>query len=594
VSEGDSPAARAGAEAALRCLFSFQKGGPAGDPLAGAFPFHYGDDINPKENPTEFALAPLAALVVDRVVSADLQKEFATPVALALDAVERHKACPKYTNICLLQVAEMLSLGGVLQKAADPAIRQAGEARVASGRARLDDWIAFTREAGIAEYDSPTYAEVDLTALQIALRGSDDDATRAKIRGALDYLWSDLAANYLAARSGLAGPYSRTYDFVTGHGGISLAYFLEGLRAQPPEPLDLSGGALPLLVHLLEETQSQYRPPTEILCLSAEHEREIASTFGVGGPGKRQRYAYITEDFSLGSASADYGTSLDSNQDQPIWGAVGSSAKTAAVSVLPDYLDSPGARVRRGNFTKLTHLLMSPATVQSKGALLALLRVQAADPKYTDSKDHPLPLVDLATNILFPADADDLLIDGRPAQRDHEAPLDSHSTILVRAGGGALAVSILDAGGLECPGPDGAVERHSPATFFKPFESADATHGPTARVAIYHETALPADPGALTGCFARVALLFAAEHCDTPGCSEDLVARVTAANHAAKRVYDARTGDWDVSVRMPHHPALRVHRTVSGDERILAREIDGQERTFRPLTVNGRAIALGP
>jgi hypothetical protein len=595
LTEGDAAPARARAEAALRCLFSFQRSGPTGDLLAGAFPFHYGDDINPKENPTEFALAPLAGLIADRVVAAEMREKLAAPIAFALDAVERHKVCPKYTNICLLQIAEMLSLGGVLEQGADPAIRQSGHAHVASGKARLDNWVSHTREAGIDEYDSPTYAEVDLSALLLALRGSEDEAARAKIRGALDYLWSDIAANFIPGRGSLAGPYSRTYDFVSGHGALSASSFLEGLRQEPPESGDLSGGVLSLLVHLLEEEQPHYRPSAEILCVSDEHEREIISTFGVGGPGRRERYTYLTPEFALGGASADYGTSLDSNQDEPIWGSIDSSPRTAAITVLSDYLDSPGAKVKRGNFTKLTHLLMGPAAAQSKGALLASFRVEATDPKYKDSKDLPLSLVNLATNILIPADADEILVDGRPVERGRDAPLDLHSTLLVRNGTGALAMGILDVGGLECPGPAGGfVERHRPALLFKPFEPADATHGPTARVAIYHETSLPTDPGALTGCFARVALLFAGARCDTPRCAEDLAARVAAANKGATRVYDARTGDWDVSVRVANHPELRVHRNVGPEGRVLAREIDGRERSFSPLTVNGRPIALAP
>jgi hypothetical protein len=595
VTEGDSAPARARAEAALRCLFTFQKVGPKGDLLAGAFPFHYGDDINPKENPTEFALAPLAGLVTHRGLSAELKQELAPRVLTALDAVERHPVCPKYTNICLLQIAEMLSLGGLLEEATDPRIREEGKARVASGKARLDDWLAFTRRAGIAEYDSPTYAEVDVTALLLALRGSQDEGARAGVRGALDFLWSDLAANYSPGRGGLAGPYSRTYDFVTGQGAASVSYFVEGLRAEPPERGALSGGMLSPIVHLLEEQQSQYRPSLNALCLSAEPEREIASTFGSGGAGKRERYAYVAPELALGSVSADYGTSLDSNQDEPIWGIVGSSPKSAAITVLSDYLDSPGVQVKRGNFTKPTHLLMSPAAAQSKGTLLALLRVQAADPKYKDSKDVSVPLVNLATNILIPADADETLVDGRPVERDRDVALDVHSTLLVRTGTGALAISIVDSGGLECPDTDGgSSERRPPVVRLKPFESGDATHGPTLRVVIYHETELPKVPRALTGCFARAALLFAGERCDTPGCAEDLVARVAAANRAAKRVYDARTGDWDVSVRVASGPELRVHRTVRGEGGILAREIDGHERVFPPLAVNGRAILLRP
>jgi hypothetical protein len=583
-------------EAALRCLFTFQTLGSDGDAEHGVFPFHYGDPANPRDNPTEFALAPLANVLLTDSVSAALRSELEPRVIAALGAVERHPVCPKYTNICLMQITEMLSLGRALERSHDPATRAFGQARIGSGKALLDEWIAFTRSAGIAEFDSPTYYEVDLGALLLALSESDDESVRLRVRGALDYFWSDLAANFFRGRGSMAGPHSRTYSFFTGQGAVALSYFLEGLRSEPPSGSDLSAGVLLATIDLLNAERNLYRPPEGALCLSAGGEREVVSTFGPsGGAGGRQRYTFIAPDFALGSASSDYGTNPASDQDEMIRAELASSPKTSAIVVLPDYLDSPGRAVKSGDFNKVTHLPMSPAAAQKGGTMLALLRVEAADPGYKTPDGKPLPLVNLATNVILPANADEILVEGRPAELGGDTILGARPTVVVRMGTGAIAVSVIDASGIECTGAaEGIVGQEKVALHFKPLEGAGDDHEATARMAIYHATTLPGDASTLSNCFARVALLFVGEHCVGTGCAHELFERVSAANKAAKESFDPRTGDWDASVRVAGGPELRVHRIVGKGEKLLAREVDGQKMSFSPLQVNGHSVVLGP
>jgi hypothetical protein len=597
-SDADRPAAQSRSDEALRCLLTFQRLGPAADPERGVFQFHIGGPAILRDNPTEFALAPLAALLVAFPPSAALRKELESSVATALDAMERRNVCPKYTNICLIQAAEMIALGGVLRKADDPATREFGEARVASGKARLDQWIAFTRDAGIAEFDSPTYSAVDLMALLIAMHGAEEEAVRAKVSAALDYFWRDLAGNFFPGRGSLAGPHSRSYSLFTGQGPLALSYYLEGLRAQPPETSDLSAGVLVATIDWLNAQKRGYRPPESALCTVTAPEREIVSTFGPkGGAGGRQRYTFITPEFSLGSASADTGNQ-GNDQDEAIRAELASSPKTSAIAVLADYLDSPGvSKLKLGDFAKVTHLRMGPVAAQKKGTMLALLRVDATDPKYAGEGESIHP-VNLATNIVIPADADEILIDGRPVDRARDVSVDGRPTLVVRIGTGAVAVSVLDASGVECSSPSGTfVDRHSPTIQFKPLEAAGNDHGPIARLTIYHETALPADLGLFSDCFARVALAVVAERCTGDGCAAGLSARVSAANRAARKEFDPRTGDWDVQLRVAGGSELRVHRVLGATEkgdRLLGREVDGREMTFVPLRVNDRVEVLGP
>src|SRR5207244_1457700 len=110
-----------------------------------------------------------------------------------------------------------------------------------------------------------------------------------------------------------------------------------------------------------------------------------------------------------------YGASLSSDQDQMLRAELASSSRTPAIAVIPDYLDAPGSVVKTGNFDKVTHLQMSPAAVQKDGAVLALLRVPAKDPGYSAADGGRLPLVNLASNVILPAQADEVLLDGAPA-----------------------------------------------------------------------------------------------------------------------------------------------------------------------------------
>jgi hypothetical protein len=585
------PAASALAEASLGCLFSYQKFGSPSETDHGVFPFHLGDPPRPQDNPTEFALLPVGRLVTDFPLSASLANMLEPRIRAGLAAIEQHVVCPSYTNICWMQTAEMLALGRWLAARLDPAVAAEGRAFVASAQGRLDGWLAFTRGAGLTEFDSPTYSEVDLETMLVAFRAADHDA-RTKVRAALDYLWSDLAANS-SARGILAGPLSRTYDFLTAQGGLTVSLYLERLRLSLPT----QGADLTKAVLLLNEADAAgYRAPASALCLSALPEREVLSTYGAdAGTSRRERYVYITPDFTLGSASADYGTSVGSDQDELLRAELGASSRIPVIAVIADYLDAPGTSVREGDFTKVTHLLMSPAAAQRREAMLALLRVEAKDPQYAGADGGTLPLRNLATNVTFPASADAIWLDGAPADLSRDQVVSARPTLAVQIGSGAVAMSVLEAGGLECPNADGSIGARSvPEVHVKPLAPSSSARDAVARLVVYHDLALPADTSTLAKCFARASLLFLAQPCRSAGCLGDLTARARAASDAAVRRWDPATGDWDVTVTIDGGPMLRVHRGLGQNPQVLAREIDGTPLTFPPLSVNGIPISLGP
>jgi hypothetical protein len=302
----------------------------------------------------------------------------------------------------------------------------------------------------------------------------------------------------------------------------------------------------------------------------------------------------VTPDFALGSASADYGTSVENDQDEPIRAELPSSPKTSAIVVLSDYLGTPGASIAAGEFKKPTHLRMSPAAAQDHEAMLALLRVPATPPKYKGDDGRPVALGALTTSVVVPADADSILGEGGPLALDRATSLPARPTIVVRAGSGAIAVSVVDAGGLECVGPGAEIAtRTAPTLRFEPLDRGGPDQGPTARIAIEHAPESLAERTPLDQCFARVAVLMLGQRCADDACARALLARTAGMSAAATRTFDPRSGAWDVRVAAGATD-LHVHREVGSPNGPDTREVHGHEPPFHTLSVNGRAIVLGP
>jgi hypothetical protein len=318
--------------------------------------------------------------------------------------------------------------------------------------------------------------------------------------------------------------------------------------------------------------------------------RETISTYGPNaGASGRQRAFYVTPDFAIGSASADYSTNEANDQDALLLAEFMADFKTPVMTVIADYLDAPGARVGEGDFVKVTHLPMAPAAAQKGGTVLALLRVPARDPKYTAPDGAAAPLVSLATNIVFPATAE-VIVDGNVVDTTKDTVLTGTPTVAVHLGTGVVAARIVSASGLECPSGAGVVASTSPDVHIKPLAAATTTAGATARLVVYHDTTLPSDTSTLASCFARVALVLAGAPCSGASCAQAVAASVAA--WPVNEAWSAANGDWDVRVDVPNGPSLHVHRAIATKDQVLAREVNGQTMLVTPLAVNGVTIAL--
>ncbi len=476
---------------------------------------------------------------------------------------------------------------------------------LADGALRLGDWVTFARQAGISEYDSPTYYETDLDSLWMGYRFAPAD--QQPIYGSiLGTFWADISASTIVANGNIVGPYSRTLDFFRSHGDLEVALFLEGLRLGPAVTFSGSRPDFDTVFALINAAPGGFHPTHETLCLS-QGTHEVRSTWAEGAPDAanagRQRYAYLTPEFALGSTSDNY-LGGAGGQDEPVQ-AQFPSFDMPVITVLPDYLDDPGVII--GGIGGPSHLALNPSAAQLGGAMLVLLRIDAVDPLYTTADGGPIPVVNLSTNIMFPAGADEVYVGGSDVDAAAPMSLGRTPTLVVRQGAGAVAVRVLDTTGLECPASADAaagaiLDRDSGASArYTPWQSfPDASIQNVGRLALYHVStaALPESTASIAHCFARVALLVMGQACQGTTCAAELASAVDTA--VVTDTWDPSTAIWAVSALVPDPDggttSLHVTRLVVGNPFLtpVTRLVDDASLPFAPLEVNGVPIPIAP
>lgn len=164
-------------------------------------------------NAVEFVLDALNALVREhpRALDSEATALIRRMMLLGLAEIDRLDVHPSYTNIALSDIANSV-LGG----------EWLGEPRfVERGRRRLTEWLAFTMASGAPhEYNSPTYAAVDIGRMAALAEHAEDAEIALKARVAEERLWLHVATHYHPQLAQIAGPHARAYrDGWTGAGG---------------------------------------------------------------------------------------------------------------------------------------------------------------------------------------------------------------------------------------------------------------------------------------------------------------------------------------------------------------------------------------
>ncbi|MCX6926821.1 MAG: hypothetical protein NT154_26995, partial [Verrucomicrobia bacterium] len=468
-------------------------------------------------------------------------------IRAAIAAIRRHNVPLRYSNIFLMKLVNLLLLGQAIGD---------GDA-VAEGKAYFELWLASTRTNGVTEYDSPTYSPIQADSLALAHNLTSDPALKARLKTVLDFYWADFAANYFAGRQTMTGPASRNYNqgFLLSDANIEYSYYLAGLRSKPPADTFLSDSVRAWTVARMND----YRPPPGILALADLPERTVRSKFGAG-PGQ-DRYVWITPDFSLGSASAYYGP-----QDRRICAELASEKKLPIISFVVDALDAPFGLVRstdRGGHNKPHHLPHLLATVQEKGLLLALTDLSPAiqDGEFTN----------LASNILLPVTADQLVLDDDRVDttRPFDLAANANSVVGVREGKAAVAVRLFTADGSAGQSPSWRLE----------FDGNEPGAG---RLVVHHYRG-PARK--LAEPHLRCGLLMWAKRCETEADFASFLKRVMQTELADT----TQDGIWRVKAKSA---AVELEAGLDlRQNQIALRRVNGLAWQSQVLTVNGRDLA---
>lgn len=120
-----------------------------------------------------------------------------------------------YTNIYLMKIWNHLALGQVYHQ---PGMFE-------NGRKLFDIWLRHVAQYGNREYDSPTYAGVDLESLLLMYTFINDTDLKTKAGDALNFLITDLSAHYNKRAGILGGAHSRDYNRVFSRDLLEEKYF---------------------------------------------------------------------------------------------------------------------------------------------------------------------------------------------------------------------------------------------------------------------------------------------------------------------------------------------------------------------------------
>jgi hypothetical protein len=267
-----------------------------GDPHHGNFRWHFEDEAVADLNACQFVLEALLRLPLDRL-DGSLRERVYHSMRLALAEAELLDVHWTYTNIHLLDIHNRILAGEHL---GDDAVALAGADR-------LREWARRTREVGAPhEFNSPTYAAVDINCLaDLANRAADPEVRNLALEME-ELLWRHVASHWHAPTMQLAGPHSRAYrrDVVGASGFLKVILYklLGDERLLAPSPYydgpDAEG-------HLIVAGINYHCPPDPEAAFREPATRSVRETVSL--TPRLDTTTHITPEFALGTMSRPYG-----------------------------------------------------------------------------------------------------------------------------------------------------------------------------------------------------------------------------------------------------------------------------------------------
>jgi len=341
----------------------------------------------------------------------------------ALEGCLRHRVPVDYTNIAILNAGNLILLGEVL-----------GDQQTAhEGSRRLEAILWWTWQFGTHEYCSPTYYATNLEGLKLICQYSQSPVARRQAEALLRLLWADIALNWFAPAGRLAGPHSRSYDYLRGHGALDGHLMLAGWLDPAPTPL----------TDLLHAAIVDWQPPADLqrLC-NARVPRTVRQSWGIAPVQSRTHL--LCPDVTLGCAAASY---AEARQDLPLTIDLPGNRQQVRCYFIADGRQDPYGIVRlatgAAGHQKALHLAPFWAAAQDGPDVLALCIYRPED------LDDP-ELIDVQSHLVLRR-PDQAWLDGKPIETTPQQPGQGTRRIVIavgkplvlRYGTAAVGVSVL-------------------------------------------------------------------------------------------------------------------------------------------------------
>lgn len=501
-------------------------------PTFGSFPWYYNSNAVVDVNSDVFASQALGPIWLHygHLFPVNFQIQMQQHLKATISALLRRNAAVTYTNIYLMNTVSLLLIG-----------QSVGDASaVETATQMLNYWNSTTLAAGgVAEYGTSDYYSIDLNSLVMGFIYSSA-SLHGTFQSILNYFWTDIKANYFYGTQDLSGAHSRDYDFLCGSAGLLYYFWTEGKNSRFTTDLNLVEMGQ---VYVLENGLSTggYHPNWSALPgVSDDTPKWITQTTSAATLNA-DRENYVTADFALSSANANYGEedkliNLDLASNDPL---------LPNISIVPDVYDSPYGTViapDNGGHLKPAHQRLYPASVQKGGMLLTVLDLDPADAGSVSS---------FATNIIIPAKADSISINGEMVNLATPAriTLSTRSWVGIREGQSAVLIRIFTVDSLGAVAP--LLVLQSDATGLK---------SGAARITAYHYQGNTTHPITLVPTHLKIGVVIVAYHCANIAAWNSLLADALA----SRFTISSPNGMWRVQAQIsgPEGGNLEISRNL--------------------------------
>ncbi|MFZ5830900.1 MAG: hypothetical protein ACOY3P_12465, partial [Planctomycetota bacterium] len=233
---------------------------------------------------------------------------------LATEGCLKHRVPTSYTNIAILNAANLIVLGEQLDR----------PEATAEGCRRLDAICLYTAAFGTHEYCSPTYYRVNVDGLQFILNLAKNRQARQQAEVLMQAFWTDVASNWFEPAAKMAGTQSRSYDYVKGLGTFDLHLSQAGWI----------GGEVDDASRFEKPEDLFWTPPAALKQLRQAVPRLVRQSWGQTPDQSRTHMIYA--DVSLSTSGACYG-----RQDMPLTVDLPGDRELPRIYFIPDGREDP-------------------------------------------------------------------------------------------------------------------------------------------------------------------------------------------------------------------------------------------------------------